>query len=296
MLANRPTGVVRPPLISDARTAAPAELIARPHARIVGLESILHLLQSPDRDEPLTMDMDARVLADSRHIYPMNGTLPLLIPVRLQSYFTDRLAVPITHSREEFLQYFLLASIKQSGEINAAPDDVHFQRHLFRMKTFVKDCEGLVLDVGCDDPATSAALFPPTSEYVGLDPFCLRSEPFRLIGLGEFLPFRDASVANVVFNTSLDHILDWHRAIAEARRVLRPGGRLYIATLIWESCAELMNDSVHFHHFRLSELLAGLSGFSVESSVAYDYKGNVHRYGLYLAARKISDSATHEIN
>ena len=291
MFVNRLAVVDRPVLVSDVRAVASGELATQPHARMVGLETILPLLQSPDCDEPLTIETDGGGLADSRHTYPLIGTLPLLIPARLQPYFTDRLAVPITQSGDAFLQYFLLASIKQSGEINASPDNVHFQRHLFRMKAFVQDCNGLVLDVGCDDPATSAALFPPTAEYVGLDPFCVRGEPFRLIGLGEFLPFRDASVANVVFNTSLDHILDWHRAIAEARRVLKPDGRLYLVTLIWESHADLMNDSVHFHHFRLPELLAGLSGFLIESTVAYDYKGDAHRYGLYLAARKTPDSA-----
>ncbi len=294
MLENRLSNADRPVLVSDERAVAPAELTTQPHARIVGLETILPLLQSPDCDDPLTQEANGGGLTDSRHTYPLKGTLPLLIPARLQPHFTDRLAVTMAQSRDAFLQYFLLASIKQSGEITAAPDNVHFQRHLFRMKAFVQDCKGLVLDVGCDDPTTSAALFPPTAEYVGLDPFCVRREPFRLIGLGEFLPFRAASVANVVFNTSLDHILDWHRAIAEARRVLKPGGCLYLATLIWESHADLMNDSVHFHHFRLPELLAGLFGFSVESSIAYDYKGDVHRYGLYLVARKTSSSLAQE--
>lgn len=291
MLINRPAVTDRPVLVSDPRTAAPAELVAQPHAQMIGLGAILPLLKSPDCDEPLTLAMDGGSLSDSGHTYPLHDKLPLLIPTRLLPYFTDRLAVPVTQSGDAFLQYFLLASIKQAGEINAAPDNLHFQRHLFRMKAFVQNCKGLVLDVGCDDPTTSAALFPPTAEYVGLDPFCARREPFRLIGLGEFLPFRDASLANVVFNTSLDHILDWHRAIAEARRVLKPDGRLYLVTLIWESQADLMSDAVHFHHFRLPELLAGLSGFAIESTVAYDYKGDPHRYGLYLAARKIPDSA-----
>jgi SAM-dependent methyltransferase len=45
---------------------------------------------------------------------------------------------------------------------------------------------------------------------------------------GEFLPFRDASVAAVVYNGALHHIIDYRAALREALRVLRPGGRLVV--------------------------------------------------------------------
>lgn len=273
-------------ILADERSLSLDDLMSRPHSGSANLAALLSLLKSPDTELPLRLDAAAGFLTDGEQRYPLRGMLPLLMPHRLQPHFVRRLEVPVEAANDAFLQYFLLASIKQSGEINAAPSDVHFRRHLARMHDFVADCSGLVLDVGCDDPALSAALFPPSASYVGLDPFCMRDEPFRLIGVGEFLPFQDRTVDNVVFNTSLDHILDWRRAVSEAHRVLVTGGVLYLCTLIWERAADLLTDSVHFHHFRLSELMSGLDGFDVENVRAFDYKGNLHRYGLYLRARK----------
>jgi SAM-dependent methyltransferase len=90
----------------------------------------------------------------------------------------------------------------------------------------------------------------------------------------------------VVFNTSLDHIFDWRRAIDEARRVLVPGGCLYISTLIWTDRADLVTDAVHFHHFRDYEIFGVLGDWELVDERRYDYKGASHRHGLYLAARK----------
>ena len=43
-------------------------------------------------------------------------------------------------------------------------------------------------------------------------------------GIAEYLPFRDGVFDRVLFATSLDHMLSPRRAIAEARRVVRPDG------------------------------------------------------------------------
>jgi ubiquinone/menaquinone biosynthesis C-methylase UbiE len=113
----------------------------------------------------------------------------------------------------------------------------------------------------------------------------VRSSPFRLIGFGEFLPFRNGSVDNVVFNTSLDHIMDWRRSIGEARRVLKPGGCLTIATLIWTDKADLLADAVHFHHFRDYEIYGALAlNFTIESERRYVYKNSENRHGMYIQA------------
>jgi SAM-dependent methyltransferase len=276
----------RTDLIADARIVTPAELLSAPHARMLDLEALLPVLASPDSARALTLDSARHVLSDGTNVYPMREDLPLLVPARLQPFFTDRLAVPCARDYDAFLQYFLLATIRQSGEINASSDDIHFQRHLFRMRRVLGSCRGMVLDVGCDDPQLSAGLLPPGTTYVGLDPFCERTRPFRLVGVAEYLPFLDGSVDSVIFNTSLDHIFDWHRALDEAHRVLVPGGRLFLATLVWTSRASLLTDSVHFHHFREAEIFDALTSFDLEPTQRYDYKGDQHRHGLYLCARK----------
>lgn len=271
---------------ADPRTVSAVTLLAKPHASAVTLDEILPLLASPDSGRQLRRE-DATNLTDGRARYPLRGDAPLLLPQRLHAYFTDRLVVPLAYNHDAFLQYFLLASIKQSGEINAPADNVHYQRHLFRLHEFCRDATGLVLDVGCDDPQLGAAILPPGARYVGLDPFCQRTSPFRLIGVGEYLPFGDATLDGVLFNTSLDHILDWRRALTEARRVLVPGGRLYLCTLLWTERADLVTDAVHFHHFRPADIFGAVAaGFMIESVQRYGYKDDQHRHGLYLCARK----------
>ena len=267
-----------------------AELLSqRSHACLLNLGDLIDLLASPDTGAPLCFDRDQRHLTDGSYHYELRDGLPILIPSRLSPFFSDRLQVPFKNYADSFLQYFLLATIKQSGEINAQPTEGAAQKHFLRMSEFLSDCTGTVLDVGCDNPALGASLFSDAAQYIGLDPFCTRQDPFRIIGVGEYLPFGDQSLDNVVFNTSLDHILDWRRALAEAKRVIRQGGCLYISSYIWVDRADLMSDSVHFHHFRLYEMMGALDelGFdNVTHEIFESPKGDAHRHGLYLKACK----------
>jgi len=274
----------------DERTLSSRELVAGQSAEILGFEDLLPYLVSPDSRAPLQWTAGSQELSDGHgNSYPFRGELPLLIPSRLSSYYTNHLAIPPDAVTDSFMQYFFLSAIKQSGdvgEINAASDDVHYQRHLFRMKDFLRSARGIVLDLGCDDPMLGAALLDQTANYVGLDPFCRRLAPFRVIGFGEHLPFCDESFDAVVFNTSLDHILDWRRALDEAFRVLVPGGMLYVSTLVWTDRADLVTDAVHFHHFRDYEIFGALQAWELMDERRYDYKGASHRHGLYVSARK----------
>lgn len=279
----------------DERVLTRDDVTRGPRAKTLSLEDLLPCIASPDSGLPVHWDQVTEQLIDSNgNRYAFRGNLPLLIPSRLQHFYTDHLRIPESGITDSFLQYYFISSVKQSGvvgEINASADDVHYQRHLFRMKQFLSYARGLVLDVGCDDPVIGTGLLPEATKYVGLDPFCRRTEPFRVIGFGEQLPFRDASFDGVVFNTSLDHVLDWRCAINEAWRVLAPGGSVYICTLIWTDRADLVTDAVHFHHFRDYEIFGALQGWSITAERRYDYKGASHRHGLYVSARKPMQSA-----
>jgi SAM-dependent methyltransferase len=266
---------------------SPEELAARPHGRLMGLEDCLPLLASPDTRCPLARDGDA--FTDGENRYELRDGLPVLIPARLQPYFTYKLDVPLAHYGDSFLQYFLLSTIKQSGEINAPPTEDYAHRHFHRAVAFLENATGLTLDVGCDDPVLGTLLLPEGSHYVGLDPFCSRSEPFRVVGVGEFLPFGDGTFDNVLFNTSLDHIMDWHQAIDEAVRVLKPGGSVYILVYVWTDRATLLTDSVHFHHYRDYEILGKLaeSGLTVVDEQRWiSLKRETHRHQLFVRASK----------
>jgi ubiquinone/menaquinone biosynthesis C-methylase UbiE len=155
------------------------------------------------------------------------------------------------------------------------------------MHEFVKTCEGTILDVGCDDVNISSTIFSNKCSYIGLDPFST-STSFRVVGVGEILPFKDSSIDNVVFNTSLDHILDYYEAVKEAFRVLKPEGYIIICTLIWLQNTSILHDSVHFHHFKDYEINGVLRDFNfkIENTKRYTYKNDTHRYGLYISAKK----------
>lgn len=282
--------------VRDERMLSVGQARSEPHAQCLTLEEALALLVSPDSGLPLALEHGASRLVDGEsHRYPYHDPLPILVPKRLQQYFSDCLRVPPDCADDAFLQYFLLSCIKQSGQagpVNASPEDIHYRRHLFRMRNLLRIAQGRVLDVGCDDPLVGCALLPPSTRYLGLDPFCRRREPFRIVGFAEFLPFANEVFQGVVFNTSLDHILDWRRAIDEALRVLVPGGDLFVSTLVWSAAAGLLSDAVHFHHFREYEILGALHGLQVTQELHYDYKGASHRHGLYLSIKKPSRPAT----
>lgn len=273
-------------LIKDERVITAEQLQGAPHAKILTLGEAMPYLASPDSGALLRMREDRSGLTDGEHDYPVVEGTPVLYPANISKAFLGG-GLELKYYDDSRLQYFLLSQIKQRGEINAESTSVPYQRHLFRMKEFLKDCRGTVLDVGCDNVDISASLLNEECQYIGLDPFSTSKSNSRLIGVGEFLPVRDESVDCVVFNTSLDHMLDYHTAIDEAFRVLKPGGKVLISTFVWLYNATILSDSVHFHHFREYEILGALSKFNVSMLKRYESpKGDRHRYGLYVGATK----------
>jgi ubiquinone/menaquinone biosynthesis C-methylase UbiE len=98
-----------------------------------------------------------------------------------------------------------------------------------------------VADVGCGSGALVRWLRAEGADVVGVEcgevmlGLALEADPDHhddyLEGIGQALPLPDASVDVVVYSYSLHHVppdemLD---ALADARRVLRPGGTLYVA-------------------------------------------------------------------
>jgi ubiquinone/menaquinone biosynthesis C-methylase UbiE len=95
-----------------------------------------------------------------------------------------------------------------------------------------------VLEVGCGTGVITAMIaeLPGVARAVGVDPspyFVARARDrapdvrFEVAD-GRALPFEDGAFDGVVFATTLCHIPEPERALAEARRVLRPGGTLAV--------------------------------------------------------------------
>lgn len=91
---------------------------------------------------------------------------------------------------------------------------------------------GRVLDVGCGPlPVPSYLLNYPARLLAGVDPLPTPAafHPFTFVqGVAELLPWPEATFDVVVAATSLDHVLLLDEALAEARRVLHPGGRFVV--------------------------------------------------------------------
>lgn len=103
-----------------------------------------------------------------------------------------------------------------------------------------------VLDVGCgvgiDLPALRASV-GPEGRVVGLDPSARLLAAARargveaelIVGRADALPFEDGSFDAVRFDRVLTHVGDPDLALAEAARVLAPGGRVHASEPDWDT-------------------------------------------------------------
>jgi SAM-dependent methyltransferase len=262
-------------------------------SRLIDLNECIssEVLISPDTLEPLRIVSAGELLSlsDGSNSYRLTDGCPILYPLRVQQYWEKGL-LPFEYYSDPLLQYCLLSQIKQRGEINAHFTSTSYKRFLWRCREFTRELKGTVLDIGCDNPILSSSLFPPACSYIGIDPYatCSEEQGFRVIGIAEILPFRTAVFDNVAFFGSMDHILDFHTAIRESWRVLANNGMIVISTYAWLSRATLLTDSVHFHHFRESEIIIAVTDlFRIEDIIRYeDPKDDSHRYQLMIKARK----------
>lgn len=169
-----------------------------------------------------------------------------------------------------------------------------------------------LLDLGCGDGLIASILFGPGGVDVGIDPWAeqvrkaARSGAYRWVQRadGHRLPYRDGTFATVFSNSVLEHIPDVSPVVAEAGRVLRPGGRFIFTVpsdafhqLLYfyqsrraagkEACAQAYAAEVdvrlaHYHYHSPSEwadLLAG-SGMALEKACYYIPEAVEHLWDL----------------
>ena len=106
-----------------------------------------------------------------------------------------------------------------------------------RRRRVVEGVSGRTLELGIGT-AQNARFYPRGAEIIGVDPDPamldragrrIREAPADLhlvAAAGEALPFRDGSFDDVVVTLALCSVESLDRTLEEARRVLKPGGRL----------------------------------------------------------------------
>lgn len=122
-----------------------------------------------------------------------------------------------------------------TGERVSAPEggfNPTFQRHVAAYRLCAPLLpDGRVLDLGCGVGHSFRELVPRESVGVDLDPAALAGQA-RETHVADMrrLPFADGSFQSVLSVQSIEHVPDPECALAEAVRVLVPGGRAVLVT------------------------------------------------------------------
>jgi len=86
-----------------------------------------------------------------------------------------------------------------------------------------------VLDLGSGRGSFPASAYPLKTVRVDLEPPRADANADALQADAARLPFRDACFDAIVAHHSLEHFRDLGAVLAEVRRVLKPGGSLYVS-------------------------------------------------------------------
>lgn len=121
-----------------------------------------------------------------------------------------------------------------------------------------KDVEGKVLDIGAGDRHIMETL-GNVEQYVSID-IIPRDRP-TIVADAHYLPFTDDIFDVVIARALLEHVEDEQKVVAEASRILKPGGLfLFSAPFLYP-----IHDAVDHHRFTIYSLrsLAERHGFEI---------------------------------
>lgn len=130
---------------------------------------------------------------------------------------------------------------------------VHVQRLRMAIKYFPNNDKLKVLDAGCGEGHLLEKLHfkKPSNTYYGVDvtDIALRKAsarcPFAILAPYDIiaLPFEDDFFDVVIATETLEHVFEYEKAIAELKRVLKPGGVLMVTfpnEILWTTARFLL--------------------------------------------------------
>jgi SAM-dependent methyltransferase len=124
---------------------------------------------------------------------------------------------------------------------------------------------GRVLDLGAGNQPYADWYGPLCDDAVAVD--VAAHDGIAALSVGEALPFRDGSFDTVLATEVLEHVDDAEAAMAEIRRVLRPGGAAIVTVPFLYPTHEAPHDHRRFTHHGLAGL-AVRHGLQVEDLAA----------------------------
>jgi len=264
-------------LFGDSTRLRLASLLEKTELTVAELTQITQLPQSRVSTH-LGKLRDAGVLRDRRDgalaYYTMNdGSMPASVQ-RLWALLGRELDEPLLRSDRERCQAALRA---RQGAANW-PETVagQMERHYSPGRTWEATAIGMlglvhlgdVLDAGSGDGSIAALLAPRSRRVTCLDvsPKVLQACRKRLQGLANVehvlgdihsLRFADASFDQVLLLNLLTYTTEPGRALAEAARVLRPGGDLVATTLVAHEQRKVTAGYGHVHAGFRPQVLRG---------------------------------------
>lgn len=168
-----------------------------------------------------------------------------------------------------------------------------------------------VLDIGCGDGRFTRVLAGLFSKVAGIDvkehKIKEAADTAKAEGLdidfrtasGQEVPYDDQSFDVVAFSNSLHHMPDPAGALAEASRVLKPGGLLYIMEPVpsgtYHEATKLVNDEtiVRTDAYKAMMALDG-KGFTHKTEIMYRARREFDSFEAWKAAQIDMDSRRRE--
>jgi SAM-dependent methyltransferase len=150
------------------------------------------------------------------------------------------------------------------------PQFLAYRYERVRYQVTAELCSGKILDIGCGRQPLRSYL-PEGCDYTGLD-YPVTGDWYdakpSVHADASRLPFADQSFDTVVCLEVLEHLSSPLEAVREARRVLKPQGRMILSTPFLYPIHDAPHDYQRWTSHGL-ELLANNAGFDVESTRSF---------------------------